>query len=458
MSRRTRDSIRRWPRWIALGAIACALSLPATETLLGRAKPLTASDLDRFIQEKRYAELRRNLSSVRLDRVESAYFRGILYDREGRAKKAIALLSPVLPLLRKTSLHRAFIALDALGSDYFMAGQYAESVRAYTDLLDHFTQQLGPAQERLFRDNRNTFVLLGRASPQTLSGRRSFRVALRRDPFGDLDVPVVAAGATHWWILDTGANLSTVTLTTAKEIGAAVSKGHASTQGSTGFEAPVSTTVIPELRVGTAVIRNVPALVLDDKYLNMQVGKDRHAQISGILGYPALAALGSLTVSRNVLSVRPKSPSSAFSCPLWVEELDPLLQLTVSGRRVLFELDTGDDGAELGRRFVREFPSVFAGLKLNTFGIEGVGGPLKLRGYVVPELPVQIGSRPAVLAHIRALTSTLGEYPVDELYGNLGQSFLRQFESYTIDFRRMRFSVNGTAEPDAPQAEKQTVH
>lgn len=433
--------MRCWSRCVTLLAVGFLVYVFASRALLAKSKPVSASDLDRLIQEKQYPQLRDDISSAQLNSIERTYFEGILADRENRVKRAIALLEPILPTLRRNNPHRAAAALDALGSDYFMVGQYAKSVQAYSELLGHSAFELSPARKKQVRDTRNTLELLHDSPPQTLSGRRHFRVPLRRDPLGDLDVPVEIAGSTYWWILDTGANLSTITARTAKHIGAVVSKGHASTQGSTGFESPVATAVIPRIRVGKAVIRNVPTLVLDDKLLNIDVGKGRHIQISGILGYPELAALGSLTVSKGVLTIQPRSRPSAFSSPLWIDELNPLLQLTVSHREVLFVLDTGDDNAELTRKFVSEFPSLFADLKLSPFGLEGVGGPLKLNGYIVPRLHVQIGKASAVLRNTRALTSNRGLYPLDELYGNLGQSFLRQFGSYTIDFRRMRFSV-----------------
>ena len=47
----------------------------------------------------------------------------------------------------------------------------------------------------------------------------------------------------------------------------------------------------------------------------------------------------------------------------------------------------------------------------------------------------------ATLKNVPVLTRDLGVDPLDQVCGNLGQSLLIQFRSFTIDFSRMRFSV-----------------
>jgi predicted aspartyl protease len=112
------------------------------------------------------------------------------------------------------------------------------------------------------------------APPQTISGKRNFRFPLRWDAIGDIDVPLQIGNEKPEWIFDTGANISTVTLSTAKQLGLTISKGKASTQSSaTGGEVPLWATVIPQLTLGDAVIHNALALVMEDKALDINLGK-----------------------------------------------------------------------------------------------------------------------------------------------------------------------------------------
>ena len=62
-------------------------------------------------------------------------------------------------------------------------------------------------------------------------------------------------------------------------------------------------TVIPRFTIGGRLtLRNMTAFVYDDAdYYFPHSGY----QVEGVLGYPALAAMGSLTVSDNAIQVRP---------------------------------------------------------------------------------------------------------------------------------------------------------
>jgi predicted aspartyl protease len=296
--------------------------------------------------------------------IERSYFEGILADRRNHVSQAIAILEKIAPSLRPTNPHRAAAALRTLAGDYFKVGRYADASSVYSDLLQHFAMEFRPAEKRAIQDNLHTFELLRDAVPQTVAGTRNFTVPLQRDPIGDIDVPLQIGETKQWWIFDTGANISTITLSTAKRLGLTISKGRARTQGgATGAEVPLSAAVIPQLTFGGAIVRNVVALVTDDKDLDIDLGKNGHYQIQGILGYPVLAALGSFTLTGDEMVVSPESQPSARSTSLYVEDLTPLLMATVHGRDLLFGFDTGSSSAEFTAKYLREFPRQFTSLK-----------------------------------------------------------------------------------------------
>lgn len=399
--------------------------------------------LDGLVQRKEYPELERQLGAVKLSADERAYFEGILADRNNQVSQAISMLQGITPGLRTAHPHRAAIALRALAGDYFKVGRYADSCDTYSDLVKHFASEFTQTERQTIQDNLHTFELLRDAAPQTISGTRSFSVLVRRDPTGDIDVPVEIGGVKQWWIFDTGANVSTIAMSTARHLGLTISKGSASTQnGATGTEVPLRGAVIPQLTFGGVIVRNVATLVMDDKNLDVVVGKNEHYQIQGVLGYPVLAALASFTITGDEMAVAPESQPSARSSRLYVEELTPLLEATVAGQELLFGFDTGADSGSFSAMYLRKFPGQFTSLKTQTYGTAGAGGDvLFLPAYYLPQIELHLGSATATLKKVPVLTRDLGVDPLDQVYGNLGQSILSQFRSYTIDFSRMRFSV-----------------
>lgn len=423
----------------------CSQSAGARQAPAKAPLQTSSSDLDRLVQERRYPELERRLPSSNLTAMERSYFEGILADRLNHVSQAIAVLERITPGLRTTNPHRAAVALRTLAGDYFTVGRYSDASGLCSDLLEHFAVEFRPAEKRSIADDLHTFELLRDAAPEAVSGARNFSVPLQRDPIGDIDVPVQVGETKQWWIFDTGANISTITLSTAKSLGITISKGRSKTNGASGAAVPLWTAVIPQLSFGGAVVRNVVALVMEDKELDIDLGKDGHYQIQGVLGYPVLVALGSFTVTGEQMVVSPASQPSARSTKLYVEELTPLVMATVDGRELLYGFDTGSSSAEFSAKYLREFPLQFSSLKTTQRSFGGAGGKRALPVYYLPEVELVLGNATARLKDVPVLARDRGVDKLDQLFGNLGLGLLNQFRTYTIDFKNMRLSVGEDA-------------
>jgi len=426
-------------RWLACFALVTA-AFGEFLAVAQVSKP-AGSVLDGLVAEKRYPELERQVPLADLNPAEHAYFVGVLADLTNHPSEAIAALKPILPKLLSSDPKRAAIALRTLADAYFMTGQYGEASDAYSDVLRKFAHEFSRAERESITDNRNLFELLRGAAPQTISGQRDFSVAIHDNVLGDVEVPVQIRNRTEWWILDTGANTSAITVSTAKRLGLTVSKRRASSQGSTGKEVSLQTAVIPMLNVGTAELSNVIAVVSDDKDFNVPLGKGKRFQIEGVLGYPVLAALGSLQITGNQLEVHPESQDSKRCTRLYVDQLTPLMEGTVDDHELLFQLDTGADAVAFTRKYLRQFPDQFSSLKAHKYGTGGIGGIRFMQAYYLPQVDLHLSSATATLNNVPVMTEDMGVDPLDSIYGNLGQAFLRNFRSYTLDFKYMRICV-----------------
>jgi hypothetical protein len=70
----------------------------------------------------------------------------------------------------------------------------------------------------------------------------------------------------------------------------------------------------------------------------------------------------------------------------------------------------------------------------------GAGGTVKRRVYVQPSLVLAVGDKTATLENVSIFPGRMNS-GIDELYGNLGQDLVAGFESFTLDFSRMTFSL-----------------
>lgn len=409
---------------------------------LQRMSSSTAKTFDHLVQEKLYTELQRELPGSDLTITERAYFEGIVADRTNNVLHAIALFEKVLPELKAIDTHRAAMALRTLADDYFETGRYAEAADTCLELLKGYKVEFSPADAQRISDDLHTYELLRGAAPQSVTGPRDFILPTRRDPIGDIEIPLIVGKTEQWWIFDTGASISTIPLSTAKRLGLTLSKGQASTQsGATGVEIPLRAAVIPEVRLGGSVVRNVVALVTEDKALDIKLGKKGHYAIQGILGYPILAALGSSTFSGDGLTVAAAGASSPGCTTMFIEQLTPLITATVNGRSLLFSFDTGARSSSFTLNYLREFAQQFSSLKAKRIRASGAGGTRSMHAYHLRHVNLQVGAATVNLRDVPVLTQELGLGLLDEVYGSLGQDLVGQFKSYTIDFSHMQLCV-----------------
>src|SRR5262249_4814864 len=113
------------------------------------------------------------------------------------------------------------------------------------------------------------------------------RVPLSWNAFGSQSVDVTANGVTSSWFADTGAEITVVTASLAERMGI-----HPIAErirvGTTTSDVFGKVGLIGRLKIGSALVENVPVLILPDAQL--KVGNVH--QIDGILGLQVFVAFG----------------------------------------------------------------------------------------------------------------------------------------------------------------------
>ena len=77
----------------------------------------------------------------------------------------------------------------------------------------------------------------------------------------------------------------------------------------------------------------------------------------------------------------------------------------------------------------------------------GAGGVVKRKIYIQPQVKLGIGDKTVTLEKVPIHTSGTGT-DISDLYGNLGQDVVANFESFTLDFSTMTFSLGKLLAPD----------
>ena len=404
------------------------------------ARAASVGALDAMVKGLRYEELEASLHLLPTG-PERDYFTGILANREGRVDDSIQLLQPVIPQIQDEHPAQAAIGLWTLADDCIKSYRYLQAIGFYENLLAHFGEQLDSDDRKSVEDDYQAAKLLRNAPGQTISLSGPVRIATHRGAIGSLDANLTVNGVTASWILDTGANFSTVSASFAKRLGVTLSAETAQTQGITGAENQLHIAILPEMQLGSARVRNVVLLVLDDKSLDIPLGHGKHFQIDAVLGFPVFQALGAVTFSSDGwFEAGSVAGSTNSGARLFMHELTPLLECSESGRTMLYSFDTGANESVFSVRYYREFPKAFRLLKKKHYGMAGAGGLKMMYAYHLPRVVLNVGKAPVVLRDVPVIAGLTGT-DHDKVYGNLGRDAVAGFRSFTLDFTNMRFAL-----------------
>jgi len=402
---------------------------------------------DAEIKEFRLVDLDASLRAMQAG-PERDYFAGILANRTGHVTESIRLLNDALPSVRISRPDRAAVALQALADDYAKSFQYADASQAYEDLLSHFSNHLNPEKLQGAQDDAGVTQILRQAPPQTITWDGATRLKTERNPLNSLNVNLIVNGVQGPWLLDTGASLSVVSNSFAERLGLKLLPGVGQTQaGLTGVENPLRVALIATLQMGGATLHNVVVMVLDDANLKVGLGKQNY-QINGIIGYPVFQALGTVTFLRDgEFEAGDKTPQAGAGARMYMKLLTPVIECTVEGKDLPFGLDTGASGTDLFARYYDLFRSESKTWKKGKNKSFGAGGLVTRTIYIQPEVNLSIGNKKVTLKRVPIYTSGTGT-DMDDLYGNLGQDVAAKFDSFTLDFARMTFSLGEPLSPE----------
>jgi hypothetical protein len=419
--------------------------------------------LQNLLADHQYLRVAEQLD--RLPRDQAQFYRGILANRSNDLKQSLDLLTPLIDQVAASgnSAHEKLLR-EALAEDYLRLGDWAKAAQAYQALETRLHDKLSPDEQDEIEMPLKMLPLAKDNPPTTVEPCDPFTLQVSENPLGLIDVPVFVDARSRSWMLDPTAPFNLIARSTANEAGLKVSDETATIHTLTGRPIQVHVTVIPRFTIGGILtLRDMTAFVYDDAdYRFPRSGY----QVEGVLGYPALEAIGSLTVTfDDTIQIRPAKQIASASnddllitgAPFFLDgdqvivalgraqnsTADPSAPQTASADPNddrMFAVDAGGQQTYLTSRYFDEHPAGFGSQKMELFSFPGQQSAPQ-PAYVADDVPLAVGNTVVVLHGIRVLTQPLGSAALDDVYGVLGIDALDQFKSYTFDYRTMRFSV-----------------
>lgn len=325
-------------------------------------------------------------------------------------------------------------ALMELGAIYLRQSRFALSHKAFTAAADLDPSLTSEAQTQTI-----AFVAaLSRAPAMSLAASEPTTLPITRDLAGLPRINVVFGVHSSAAVLDSGAAFSTITQTAAQKLGLTLLESSASV--GTVSRAAIGTrfAIASELSLGKTILRDVVFIVLPDELLSFAGGK---YTIDVIIGLPVMLSLGKLTFASDGGSETfsfDVSGKTMGTPNLILSGVQPLMQVQTGqgGYRLRLFVDTGARQTSLHRKALLDYPDLGTHAETKAATVGGAGGTsVDEDAMVLPQLVLEAGGREVTLANLRVLSKA-----EPDRHGEIGQDFLRQAKSFSLDFNSMILS------------------
>ncbi len=403
--------------------------------------------LQNLLTDHQFLRIESQLDQLPPDQAQ--FYRGILANRNNDLKTSIQLLEPLIDQVAASgNTAREKLLRKTLAEDYLRAGDLAKAAKAYQTLESRLQDHLSPDEQDEIELPLKLLPLAASNPPMTVEPYNPFLLQVTKNPLGLTDLPVFVDARPHTFMLDPTAPFNLIARSLAKEAGLKVSDRFATIHALTGRPMQVHVTVIPRFTIGGRItFRNMTAFVFEDADYTFPKS---HYQVEGVLAYPALSALGSLTITADdTIEVRPfksqdknaKDDPPMPGARFFLDGDRMIVALGNAGEERMYVVDASSQQTYLTSRYYDEHSADFTGQKMQLFTLPGHESNQPQPAFVAETIPLAVGPTAVDVHYIQVLTQPLGSAALDDVYGVLGLDVLDQLRAYTFDYRTMRFSV-----------------
>ena len=310
--------------------------------------------------------------------------------------------------------------------------EYTEALRVSDEILTKYSKLLSKEE---IADHKNTATIwraLSGSPKQKITITDNTVIRMKRDKAKLANIEVKANGISKNFIFDTGANLSTVTETTAKAFNMRIMEGVIEVGSITGAEVNSHIAVCPVFSMGNITIKNAVFLVMPDTALAFP---SIQFQINGIIGFPVIESLKEIQLSRNDEFIVPKVQSVNSVQNMALDFLTPIIN--IDGE--YFTFDTGATRSILYSKYLSKHEAEIIPKYTETdlkFG--GAGGMVTKKGFNIIFNPI-VNSKKLALTDVHLFRESLDKN-TDHFYGNIGEDVIKQFDKMILNFSSMAIS------------------
>jgi predicted aspartyl protease len=308
-------------------------------------------------------------------------------------------------------------------------GDYARAYAATRTALQRYKSLMTKSEYTENLNNQKIWRACRTVSPQAVTISRDVTIAMRRDKIGLANLSVTKDTSVLDFIFDTGANISTVSESTARRLNMQWLNGTVEVGAITGKKVKARLAVCDRMHIADIVIENALFLVFPDKALYIA---PLSFQINGIIGFPVINALKEIHFRKKDTLFIPTATTPMPIQNMALDFLTPVIGIDEES----YTFDTGADNTMLYKAFYQKYKTrIDSAYTERPLSFAGVGGGITKPGYKVNFTKTLFGKR----IQLDSISLYKSDFEADakKYYGNIGQDLIRQFDEFILNFESM---------------------
>jgi len=310
---------------------------------------------------------------------------------------------------------------------------YKSAFEASYELINNYDQNSSKAELWDLKNNHKIWESLRNEPPQKIVSNGDIMIERKADRLGVKNVSISNKILQIPFVFDSGANISVVIESVAKELNLETKNINVQVSTITGNRVDAQISVAKSLWLDKIHLKNVVFLVFPDDALFFP---QMNYQIKGVLGFPVLSALKEIHFLKNNNLFIPKESDNDKKSNMAIEYLTPYINLKVNDEPIYFSFDTGANKTFLYEKFYLKFKDQLINKELVPISFAGAGGQTERDGYKA-DISLCHEDKCIEMKDLSLFPSQTTISADEKSYGNLGQDYISKFEKMIINFEKM---------------------
>lgn len=313
--------------------------------------------------------------------------------------------------------------------NYSRLYEYRKAHEAANEVLAKYSSVMTEDEIDDFKNTNIIWKVLCDQPKQTVNIKGSTLLKMEKDKAGLSNLSTECGHEKINFIFDTGANLSTVTASTASKYKMIIMKDVIDVTSITGIKIKAQIAVCPEFTIGNITVNNAVFIVFPDSALAIP---QINYQINGIIGFPVIEAFKEIQITKKGVFIVPDKTTDLSLRNMALDFLTPVIQLNGES----YSFDSGADATMLYSPYFEKYKTDITGnYKEVDYQFGGVGGAITKKGYAIP-FKTELCGKQINLKDVVVLTEN-HKGSENYYYGNIGQDLIKKYDKMILNFQYM---------------------